>query len=356
MVNMRVFIIGILIVLGVSIFLLAQPASNSSNPLIQGSENQPKGNENLSALSIEYMRGQKYPGSEITIEETLPPGSNYSRYRASFLSEGLKIYGLLTVPEGEVSNNGFPVIIFNHGYIPPAEYRTTERYGAYTDVFSLNGYILFKPDFRGHDKSEGNPEGAYYSPAYTIDVLNAFYSLRNYKLKLPDKDQNINLVDKEKMGMWGHSMGGSLTLRLMVITKDIKAGVIWAGVVANYEDMAKNWRRVRPFTPSEREKMIRRPGRQQMIDKYGDFDKNPEFWKSIAPISFVSDISGPVQIHHGTQDAEVPLLFSERLEKALKLAGKEVEMYTYEGDDHNLAANLSVALQRSVDFFDKYLK
>ena len=103
-------------------------------------------------------------------------------------------------------------------------------------------------------------------------------------------------------------------------------------------------------------KGYRRPGRQQLIDKYGDFDKNPEFWKSIAPISFVSDISGPIQIHHGTQDEEVPLLFSERLDEALKLAKKEVEMYTYEGDDHNLAINLGTALNRSVEFFDKYLK
>ena len=89
---------------------------------------------------------------------------------------------------------------------------------------------------------------------------------------------------------------------------------------------------------------------------YGDFKTNPQFWESIAPISFIKDISGPIQLHHGTADEEVPILFSERLDEALKQAGKPVEFYTYEGDDHNLSNNLYTALDRSVKFFDTYLK
>lgn len=296
-------------------------------------------------LSIEYMREKEYPGSDIVIEQTLPSSSNYNRYIASYKSDGLKIYALLTVPNGEKPKAGWPVIVFNHGYIAPSEYRTTERYVEYTDAFSRNGYIVFRPDYRGHGNSDGNPEGAYYSPAYTIDVLNAVSSIKRFK----DTDTN-------KIGMWGHSMGGSITLRSMVVTENIKAGVIWAGVVASYKDMAQNWGRSRPFVPSQREQATRRPGRQALIEKYGDFDKNPQFWQSIAPISYVKDISGPVQIHHGTADGEVPILFSQKLNEALKTAGKNVEFYTYEGDDHNLSSNLYTALQRSVEFFDKYLK
>lgn len=75
----------------------------------------------------------------INIEETLSSGSNYSRYIASYKSEGYKIYALLTIPTGEKPVSGWPVIIFNHGYIPPAQCRTTERYIAYTDAFSRKG-------------------------------------------------------------------------------------------------------------------------------------------------------------------------------------------------------------------------
>lgn len=318
---------------------------NNNDANLNSEEEKGGPKDELHPLSIEALRKGEYPGSDIVIEQTLSAGSNYSRYIASYRSEGLKIYALLTVPQNGRPKTGWPVIIFNHGYIAPSEYRTTERYVEYTDAFSRNGYIVFKPDYRGHGNSDGNPEGAYYSPVYTIDVLNAVSSIKRFK------DADIN-----KIGMWGHSMGGSITLRSMVVSKDIKAGVIWAGVVASYKDMAQNWRRSRPFVPSQREQATRRPGRQALIEKYGDFDKNPKFWESIAPISFVKDISGPIQIHHGTADEEVPILFSQRLNEALKNAGKNVEFYTYAGDDHNLSNNLTVALQRSVDFFDKYLK
>lgn len=317
--------------------------------------------ESLHPLSIEYMRQQEYPGSDIVIEQILPSGSNYDRYLTSYKSDGLKIYALLTIPQGEKPKNGWPVIIFNHGYIPPAEYRTTERYIAYTDAFSRNGYVVFRSDYRGHGDSEGNPEGAYYSPAYTIDVLNAVSSVKKLEKSSPDLTLNalpFPLIDSKRMGMWGHSMGGSITLRTMVTTKDVKAADIWAGVVGSYDDMINNWRRpgAPQWQPSQREQAFRRPSRQEIIDKYGDTKKNPEFWNAISPITFVKDISGPIQIQHGTADYEVPVLFSERLDEALKKAGKPVTLYTYEGDDHNIANNVNTALQRSVDFFDKHLK
>lgn len=302
-----------------------------------------------SPLSIEYMRNQEYPGSDIIIEQTLPDGSNYSRYIASYKSDGLKIYALLTIPKGKKPATGWPVIIFNHGYIPPEQYRTTEKYIAYTDAFSRNGYIVFKSDYRGHGNSEGKPEGAYYSPAYTIDVLNAISSIKKYKD-----------ADPERIGMWGHSMGGMLTLRSMVVTNDIKAGEIWAGVVVSYQDLSNNWHHPdinpQPFVPSQREQATKRPGRQELVDKYGNFEANPQFWQSISPITFVKDTSGAIQLQHGTADKEVPLLFSQKLDEALKSAGKTVEFFTYNGDNHNLSNNLSIALKRSVDFFDKYLK
>ena len=341
-------------VAGLMIFKLLLP-KNDLKIVQQGINSQNQGGpmEEPNPLAIEYMRAQEYPGSDIIIEQTLPDGSNYSRFIASYKSDGLKIYALLTVPKGDPSTSsgstsGWPVIIFNHGYIPPEQYRTTEKYIAYTDAFSRNGYIVLRPDYRGHGNSEGNPTGAYYSPAYTIDVLNALASIQKY----PE-------ADPSRIGVWGHSMGGSITLRSMVVSKQIKAGVIWAGVVASYQDMATNWHRSRPWMPSQKEQDVptyHRPGRQSLIDKYGDYSANPQFWNSIAPISYVADISGPVQIHHGTADEEVPLLFSQRLDEALQKANKFVEFYTYESDNHNLSNNLSVALQRSIEFFDKYLK
>ncbi len=297
----------------------------------------------VNPLSIPYLRQRDYPGSEITIEQTLTPGSNYNRYIASYRSDGLKIYALLTVPKGQIPKTGFPVIVFNHGYIPPAQYRTTERYVAYVDALARSGYIVFKSDYRGHGSSEGDATGGYGSPAYTIDVLNAVASIKQY----PTADPN-------RIGMWGHSMGGQITLRAMVVSKDIKAGVIWGGVVGSYPELMNTWL---PRTPSE---LIvpdsARHWRTDLIDQYGTPEQNPAFWATISPNSYVGDLSGPLQLDHGGADQEVPLRFSQELFDQVKAAGKVAEFYTYPGSDHNISQGFTLAMQRTIAFFDKYVK
>ena len=93
-----------------------------------------------------------------------------------------------------------------------------------------------------------------------------------------------------------------------------------------------------------------------LLDEYGAPAENPEFWASISANSFVSDLSGPVQLHHGTADADVPLLFSELLNDQIAAAGGSVELYTYDGDDHNISASFNAAMQRSIAFFDEHVK
>ncbi|WKZ47732.1 MAG: alpha/beta fold hydrolase [Anaerolineales bacterium] len=294
-------------------------------------------------LSIEAMRAREYPGSDITIETVLDPGVNYNRYYVSYLSEGLKIYALMTVPNGEKPPTGWPVVVFNHGYIPPDVYVTTERYVAYVDLIARNGYIVFRSDYRGHANSEGIAGGAYSRPDYTIDVLNAVASVKKY----PDADPN-------RIGMWGHSMGGYITLRSMVITDDIKAGVIWAGVVGSYEDLLYNWRRGTGSSPDSQP----RPGswRSTFVEQYGSPEENPEFWDSISANAYLAEISGPIQLHHGTNDTDVPLLFSENLFFQMLDAGQYVELYKYEGDNHNISNYFSTAMARTIEFFDRYVK
>jgi dipeptidyl aminopeptidase/acylaminoacyl peptidase len=281
------------------------------------------------------------------IEQTLEPGANYQRYLASYQSEGFKIYALLTVPNGAPPEAGWPVVIFNHGYIPPAQYRTTERYVAYVDGFARHGYLVFRPDYRGHGSSEGEARGGYGSPDYTIDVLNAVAAVKT-----------LAEADPERIGMWGHSMGGHITLRAMVTTTDIKVGVIWAGVVASYPDLMERWTRpagtnVVATLPTDHPW---RRWRLDLIDLYGTPAENPIFWASISPTSYVSELSGPIQLHHGTADESVPIVFSETLYRLIQDASGTAEFYAYEGDDHNLATFFGLAMQRSIAFFDAYLK
>jgi dipeptidyl aminopeptidase/acylaminoacyl peptidase len=297
----------------------------------------------LHPLSIAFLRDTDFPGSVINIEEVLSSGANYHRYLASYWSEGLRIYALLTVPFGEPPASGWPAIIFNHGFIPPDEYRTTERYVDYVDGFARNGYIVFRSDYRGHGDSDGLAQGGYGSPDYTIDVLNALAAIRNFEP-----------ADPARVGMWGHSMGGYITLRAMVASGDIRAGVIWAGVVASYPDLLERWRRSTsgPGTPTP----TPRGWRGTLVETYGSPQENPQFWQSISANAYLQDLSGPVQLHHGTADTSVPLEFSILLNEQIQAAGGTVEYYEYPGDNHNLSNYFSSAMQRSVEFFDRFVK
>ena len=303
----------------------------------------PTATPTLDPMSIAAMRARTYPGSDIVIDSELDPGSNYHRYYAYYLSDGLKIYGLLTVPNGSMPAGGWPAIVFNHGYIPPAQYRTIERYVAYVDSLASHGYVVYKIDYRGHDRSEGVAAGGYGNPGYEDDVLNALASLERFPQ-----------VNPQKIGMWGHSMGGFLTLRAMVISKDIKVGVIWSGVVGSYADMLCCWHVHGGPTPTPPPES--HGGWHGWIQQYGTPGENPQFWDSISATSFLGDLSGPLQLHHDLNDSEVPYAFSKTLADEAQAAGKTVELYSYPGDDHNLAGPFSLAMSRTIQFFDHSLK
>lgn len=290
-------------------------------------------------LSIDYLRSRQYDGSDLVFEETLEAGSNYNRYIVSYRSDGLKIYALLTIPWAVKSASGYPVVIFNHGYIPPDQYRTTERYVAYVDAFARAGYIVLKSDYRGHGSSEGQPTSIYGDPGYVVDVLNALASIRRYS----DADPN-------RIGMWGHSMGGYITLRAMVVDPHIKAGVIWAGVVAPYSELFQSWFGGNT-AGNNRPRWL-----NDLVNQYGTPEANPVFWDALSANAYLSNLSGPVQIHHGTGDTTVPYSYSVMLDAEIKAAGRSSELFLYPDDDHNIATHRDDALILSVVFFNQHVK
>lgn len=283
-------------------------------------------------LAIEALRSRDYPASELIIEQTLDPGANYQRYIAYYSSDGFRIYGLLTVPDEAMPANGYPSILFLHGYIPPDTYVTTADYVATQDGLARNGFLTFKPDMRGHGRSEGEATGAHFSETYIVDSLNAFSALEIF-----------DWVDAERIGIWGHSNGGLIGLRMITITDKAKAAVLWAGVVGSYVDMLETYLPRIDF-------LVRLS--PPVIEQHGLPSENPEYWDAVDPFTYLDDITTPVQLHHGNSDSSVPVELSISLYNALVAAGKEVELYQYPGMDHNFFGEaFDQAMQRTVAFF-----
>lgn len=314
----------------------ASPTHQNAGGILETIKNEVMpGKEPLHPMAIESLRQREYPGGAFTIEETLPNGTNYRQFVASYQSEGLKIYGLLTIPLAPRPSGGYPAVIFVHGHIPPKQYSTINSYPTYQAALARGGFVTFKPDLRGHGNSEGEPASAHYSEKYVVDTLYAISYLKMHEE-----------VDPERIGYWGHSNGGEIGLRVALISPDIKAASFWAGVVGSYEDMFETYIDDIPFLNNDNNPLVR---------DYGLPSANPEFWRTIDPYTHINEISIPIELHHGTHDESVPVELSRHLASALKNAGKDVTSIEYAGDDHNIGQNSGTAWRRSIAFFNKYL-
>ncbi|OGH11338.1 MAG: hypothetical protein A2684_01975 [Candidatus Levybacteria bacterium RIFCSPHIGHO2_01_FULL_36_15b] len=344
MVSKKILILLLFISL-ISLVFIAVKFSNKDYSLIT-----PKGFINNSQafefeeLTIPYLREKEYKSTLGNLEE-YSKNSNYTSYLASYNSEGLKINGLLTIPEGKSPKGGWPAIVFIHGYIPPTLYETTSRYADYVDYLARNGFVVFKIDLRGHGKSEGQPGGAYYSSDYIIDTLNAYAAL-----------QSSNFVDSSRIGLWGHSMAGNVVLRSLAAKPEIPAVVIWAGAVYSYMDLAKHRLNDQSYRPSAL--ITQRQGqRQKLFNTYGQFDENSSFWKQVAATNYLSDIKGAIQLNHATDDTVVDIGYSRDLNELLDKTSIPHEFYEYASGRHNFTgASFTQAMQNTVEFFNKYLK
>ncbi len=304
-------------------------------------------------MSIPYLRGKTYQSQldELTVQSQHP---NYTAYLTSYQSEGLKINGLLTQPTGEMPDGGWPAIVFVHGYIPPQQYETTERYVDYVDYLARNGFVVFKIDLRGHAESEGDPSGAYYSSGYIIDTLNAYSAL-----------QNANFVNATQIGLWGHSMAGNVVFRAWAVKPNIPAVVIWAGAGYTYQDLQEYGLHDPSYQPRADQPWADRPSqaspsgqqrRQSLRDILGEVTPDNPLWSPIIPTNYLSDISGAIELHHAVNDETVNIEYSRNLNRLLDETDIPHQFYEYPSGGHNISgSNFSLAMQRTVRFFHQYL-
>ena len=195
-------------------------------------------------LTIPDFRVRSYGDGEITIGEVWQRGAGYTSYRISYPVDGLRLTGLLHLPDGD---GPFSVIIANRGTIAREIYQPGMDSRAFSDLMARNGFLVVAPDFRGYGGGDDGPNPFY--TGYYADVLG-----------LIPQAQRLPMARPGQVGMWGHSRGASVTIAALTVTDQIAAAVAYAPAPADltqdYERRKRNsggnpgsatW----PFTPEQ---------------------------------------------------------------------------------------------------------
>jgi len=163
---------------------------------------------------------------------------------------------------------------------------------------------------RNFPPSDSAPRRGDYHSGFTTDVMNLLEYVRQ---EAGQEGSIFENADLSSMGIWGHSLGGSVALRVAALVPEIDAVVLYAAVTQRYSNGSAG------FTVYDLE-----------------------------------NTDAAFQVHHGTADPTVRVSSSTRFCAQLEAAEKEHECFFYEDAPHTflrLGQDDPLFIQRVVDFY-----
>ncbi|HEY7291707.1 MAG TPA: prolyl oligopeptidase family serine peptidase [Vicinamibacterales bacterium] len=207
----------------------------------------------------------------------------------------------------------------------PGSYR---MYYSLCEYLAQQGYVILTPDYRGSSGySRDWSTGVYMGVGVndTADVASA-----------ADYLKTLSYVDPDRIGVFGLSYGGFLTLQAMTVDPTLwRAGVDVAGVV-DWATYGSGYTTPRLGTPVQ----------------------NPQIYDVSAPIQHMEKLARPLLVLHGTNDRNVSFADSLRLFDVLIKLGKPFESQIYPGEIHFFRRDIVLrdAWRRIEEFFDRTVK
>jgi dienelactone hydrolase len=301
----------------------------------------------MADYTIEGLRARAYPGGTIQVRSVMTTTNDFTRYYIDYPSDGLTITGIMQVPPGA---GPFPVVILNHGYIPRDDYRSGADTWKAAQYLNRRGYLTIAPDFRSWGESD--VANSFFSTGQVIDALNLISSLS----AVPE-------ADAERVGMWGHSMGGGVTTKAITIDPRIKAAVLYAPVSADDAEVLARWgtgcKGGQPDGFSEEcagAEVLTSDIDEHLHLAYRSALSDPQILYQVSAINYFDAVAGPVQIHIGTADTTTPPEWSDAIYWALQETGKEIEYYPYPEQGHTFEGeHWRLFMERATEFFDRHL-
>lgn len=317
--------------------------------------------------TIAGLRAHDYQSGEVTnlgmIEET----KDFISYLIEYPSDGLNIRGVMQIPtRGEAP---YPVIVLNHGWFSRTVYRSGDGTARAAEYLNIHGYLTISSDYRSWGTSDPGPS-LFYS-GLAIDVVNLLKAI-----------PTIPQADASRVGLWGHSMGGAVTMKVLTIVggrvaaegsvsrpPTVRAAVLYSTVSADQADVLERWGlgcygdvldgESRLDCNSSDVVPLDLP--TELQEAYLRAASDAETMKLISPIYHLEYVTAPVQIHYGEWDGEelsgTPPEWSLKLFDALQDAGKPVKLIEYKEQRHSFINEAWYQFMESVvKFFDQNVK
>jgi dipeptidyl aminopeptidase/acylaminoacyl peptidase len=280
--------------------------------------------------TIAYLSRRTYGGGKIEVVEKLAESDTVTSYSIRYPSDGLNIYGFMNIPKG---NGPFPVIISVHGYAPYGKYGTFNPSQDFADFFAENQFIVIHPGLRNQPPSDNGDN--LLRVGMTLDVMNLI-ALVKTKNDLPAELANAN---PDRMGLWGTSMGGEIALRVLTLSPDIKAAVLYSPLSGNEERNSRQLYKVL---------------RDEQFQK--DAEVPLELLDRISPMYYYHQIKSAVQLNHGTKDTTAPISWAVETCDFLESAGISVQCIYYEKAGHVFSGDNAQKLrQNALAFYQTHL-
>jgi len=323
--------------------------------------------------TIDGLRAHVYQSGDIHIREKFE-NEHYTTYYIDYPSDGLTITGIMQIPAGD---GPFPVIVMNHGYFNRGDFYSGDGTDRAAEFLVKRGYITLSSDYRSWGASDIGP--SFFYSGLAIDVVNLLNAI-----------PSISKADASRIGMWGHSMGGGVAIKVLTIDGGrvaagfdtqgtllnhrrieirVKAAVLYSTVSADQADVIDRWGMGCFGDIATGEKLygcnssdiIPLDLPPDLIEAYKYASANDELLRQISPFYHLDRVTVPVQIHYGAEDGKIfsgtPPEWSKKLYVGLDVLGKDVELFGYDNQAHSFKADEWFAfMERSTQFFDKYVK
>jgi len=245
--------------------------------------------------------------------------------------DGLDIPARLYLPAAAHARP-VPAILFLHGE-PNAQSRPNLDF--MIQYFLWCGYAVLAPNLRGSN-GYGKSYGQLDDGKKRMDVLADLAHAAQWLQQQPG-------IDAQRLAAFGHGYGGYLALAALAHYPHLwAAGVSIAGMsnLATFLETTQEFRRA------------------QRQNEYGSLSDLRPFLASNSPVSLADQITAPVLIVHGENDARVPIGESEQMAKALREQAAPVEFVRIEGEGHTLVnrVNRRKAYTAVAEFLETHLR